>query len=656
MVLLILLLLLFFLLPRTAHAKGGGSTTQVDTVGPKNERLIGLENQFYDLADMTMGAYTQPLSSNSVASAGKGGSVTPNTNNSGSGNNAFQQASLYATNNNGRLIDNKDGTYSVRVENSGGNSQGGGGSKTINFGTQSTSASPSSNNIVSADKGGTTGYSGGVPQPYDNNTMMGQLFNDATKKTYAANQRYDDLFAQSPQLSQQSQSALAQMNSLLGQGADAVNQSKTAGDKYFSQADDMFANSARYLQTGEGYLSKAGTEGDWWYDQAKNAYAQAQGFLPQIQDQFNYTTESNKWYDDYTRDALTGSKNLLDTGEIPKPLMDAMLASMTSGVNQSVGANINNLASRGVINSSVTNRGLADASRAVSDSMNANYLNAFNTILGGYNDTAATGANAGKAFADSNMNIISGMNDTMANAIGLGDSYGKTGSMRVNDLLGVAQGYGNYSSIANQNAGTLMDAGSQRINDWLNIAQGYNQTAGGYGDLSNGYLSNLEMNLKEREGLQNDLSKYFTNAAAPMMPAYNLMQTMQQDHWNSDKKDTIVQQGSGCFITTAVCDSLEKPDDCYELTTLRHYRDMWLKFQPGGEELVKEYYEVAPRMVERINTLPDKDTIYSGLWKDYIQPCVKHIETHEYEPCKERYIEMVNYLKELVGTEESEAA
>jgi hypothetical protein len=81
-----------------------------------------------------------------------------------------------------------------------------------------------------------------------------------------------------------------------------------------------------------------------------------------------------------------------------------------------------------------------------------------------------------------------------------------------------------------------MDAGSQRISDWLNIGQGYNDSAAGYGSL-------LDLNLKERTGLQDDLSKYYVNAAAPMMPAYDLLKTMQTDHWNSDKKDTIVQQG-----------------------------------------------------------------------------------------------------------------
>jgi hypothetical protein len=201
---------------------------------------------------------------------------------------------------------------------------------------------------------------------------------------------------------------------------------------------------------------------------------------------------------------LGRSQNLLDTGQIPQPIMDAMLSSMTRGVNQSVGANVNGLAARGVLNSSVSNRALADASRSVSDSMNANYLDAFDTILSGTNQTAQTGADAGRAFADTNLSINNAYSDAMKSAVGLGDSYGKTGSQRVSDLL--------------------------------NVAAGYNGSAAGYGSL-------LDSNLAQREALQGDISNYYVNAAAPMMPAYDLLKTMQQDHWNSDKQDTVVSSG-----------------------------------------------------------------------------------------------------------------
>jgi hypothetical protein len=129
---------------------------------------------------------------------------------------------------------------------------------------------------------------------------------------------------------------------------------------------------------------------------------------------------------------------------------------------------------------------------------------------------------------------------------------------------------------------------------------------------------------------------------------------MQQDHWNSDKQDTVVQQKSGCFVTTAAVENLGKPDDCYELTTLRNYRDMWLRFQPGGEELVKRYYDAAPKIVERINASADRDAVYAALWKDCVSPCVRHIEAGEYEKCRDKYVEAMISLEKTYIEEGAE--
>ena len=52
-----------------------------------------------------------------------------------------------------------------------------------------------------------------------------------------------------------------------------------------------------------------------------------------------------------------------------------------------------------------------------------------------------------------------------------------------------------------------------------------------------------------------------------------------------------------CYITTAVCESQNKPDDCYELMMPRHYRDSYLMQTEEGKRIVEEYYEIAPRIV-----------------------------------------------------------
>lgn len=100
-----------------------------------------------------------------------------------------------------------------------------------------------------------------------------------------------------------------------------------------------------------------------------------------------------------------------------------------------------------------------------------------------------------------------------------------------------------------------------------------------------------------------------------------------------------------CYITTAVCEILGRPDDCYELNLLRGYRDGYLTDQPGGAELVKEYYDIAPTIVKRINRQTDSKEVYEQVWEDYLKPCVRLIEEGQNEECREVYVDMVHSLK-----------
>ena len=112
---------------------------------------------------------------------------------------------------------------------------------------------------------------------------------------------------------------------------------------------------------------------------------------------------------------------------------------------------------------------------------------------------------------------------------------------------------------------------------------------------------------------------------------------------------TYIEQGfhkKYCYITTAVCEVLGRPDDCYELNLLRDYRDTYLASLPDGDELIRRYYDVAPSIVKHIGQSARPDTIYEDIWKEYIRPCIRMIEDGEQEKCLERYEEMVLTLEE----------
>ena len=100
----------------------------------------------------------------------------------------------------------------------------------------------------------------------------------------------------------------------------------------------------------------------------------------------------------------------------------------------------------------------------------------------------------------------------------------------------------------------------------------------------------------------------------------------------------------GCYITTATCEEYGKPDDCYELTSFRSFRDDWLINQPDGKELIDRYYKTAPKVVELINKQTNRTEIYHYLNDTYLAQCLKCIEEGDNEKCKILYISMMEYL------------
>lgn len=101
-----------------------------------------------------------------------------------------------------------------------------------------------------------------------------------------------------------------------------------------------------------------------------------------------------------------------------------------------------------------------------------------------------------------------------------------------------------------------------------------------------------------------------------------------------------------CYITTAVCQSLDKGDDCEELIVLRDYRDEYLMGLSNGKEVIREYYDVAPTIVKHINQRKDAAEIYRGIYEDYLEKCIRLIRDGKNEQCRKVYTDMVYGLEE----------
>ena len=114
---------------------------------------------------------------------------------------------------------------------------------------------------------------------------------------------------------------------------------------------------------------------------------------------------------------------------------------------------------------------------------------------------------------------------------------------------------------------------------------------------------------------------------------------------NYEEMVTGFRKGKLCFITTAVCGSFGKPDNCYELTSFRKFRDTYMLKTKEGEALVEEYYDVAPAIVTCIDMEADSASVYKSIWNRWLSPCLSDMEAGRAELCEARYKEMVLDLR-----------
>ena len=133
------------------------------------------------------------------------------------------------------------------------------------------------------------------------------------------------------------------------------------------------------------------------------------------------------------------------------------------------------------------------------------------------------------------------------------------------------------------------------------------------------------------------------------MVKLNILRRKLRNSKHSDETCKKEQKKGTCFITTAVYTSFNKPDDCYELSMFRSFRDKWLSVQLDGITLIKEYYRIAPSIVQGIDSCPNKSDIYREIWSQYLRPCLHYIEIGANNKCKELYIKMVKELEKKFG-------
>lgn len=99
--------------------------------------------------------------------------------------------------------------------------------------------------------------------------------------------------------------------------------------------------------------------------------------------------------------------------------------------------------------------------------------------------------------------------------------------------------------------------------------------------------------------------------------------------------------GGGCFITTAVCEARGEPDDCPTLTKLRAFRDSYMQETRQRQDLVRLYYETAPKIVDRINAREDRQAFIEYLYCRFIVPACASIDFGNTQDAFNLYTQMI---------------
>ncbi len=112
-----------------------------------------------------------------------------------------------------------------------------------------------------------------------------------------------------------------------------------------------------------------------------------------------------------------------------------------------------------------------------------------------------------------------------------------------------------------------------------------------------------------------------------------------------EKCKSEFKKAHGCFITTATCQSRNLPDNCHELTSLRHFRDTYMKNNEEMESEIQEYYEIAPIICQNIDKKQNSSEIYENIYEKWLKSAVLAVDEGKNEEAHDIYKDMVISLK-----------
>ena len=131
-------------------------------------------------------------------------------------------------------------------------------------------------------------------------------------------------------------------------------------------------------------------------------------------------------------------------------------------------------------------------------------------------------------------------------------------------------------------------------------------------------------------------------------PGLSAAESQVADQNQRDDEGSFDTGGEGgCFLTTAACEVLDKPDDCIELQTFRRVRDELLD-HPIAKWLIRKYYREAPMKAELLRNHPNREEISATMFNKYIPRVMVALEKGQTWKAILLYWSMSNYVKKGV--------
>lgn len=114
--------------------------------------------------------------------------------------------------------------------------------------------------------------------------------------------------------------------------------------------------------------------------------------------------------------------------------------------------------------------------------------------------------------------------------------------------------------------------------------------------------------------------------------------------------------GGACFLTTAAVEHMGQKDDGEVLSTLRRFRDSYMRKDAEKLRDVAWYYEHAPRIVDALSRSPDVAKLYQEMYDSYIYPSYEAIKANNMERAYELYRAGVIFAQKASGVNTSDRA